>query len=112
MYPPTNKQDVPTENITISNKATTINTSTLTVGTKAVLDITIQSMFEIFDKVQKKLDNNDAKFEKQHEELINLIPEKFRLSEDTNVSKEENIKFPSKITEQDKKISSLTTYIE
>ena len=54
--------------------------------------------------MQKKLDNNYAKFEKLNEQLLNLISETLILSEDTKVIKEENIKFSSKLNEKDKYI--------
>ena len=84
MSPSNNTQFGSTENITISNEATIIPYSLSRFVTKSVLDTTVQDMFDQFDKVQNK---NDAKFDKQHEELVSLKLETLSLSEDTKVIK-------------------------
>ena len=65
--PYNNTQSGSTDNITISAESTTIPASTSTFANKYILETTIQSIFDIFDKVQKKPDNNDEIFDKQHE---------------------------------------------
>ena len=58
-----------TENLNIYTEATAITTSPSTFVTEADLETKIQAMFASFDE---KFDKQDARFYKQHEELLNL----------------------------------------
>ena len=76
--PSTNTRSGSTKKIIISNRATTIPdlpSSFVTKASVTKLSLPPQSnpWMTFFDKNYEKLGKNDAKFDKQHEEQVNLI---------------------------------------